>query len=51
MKQRYIGLAICIVFVFNALQAVAQLGYTDEMSLENDTLHKKVRGKEWAKHS
>ena len=42
MKQRYIGLAICIVFVFNALQAVAQLGYTDEMSLENDTLHKKV---------
>lgn len=42
MKQRYIGLAICIVFVFNALQAVAQFGITDEMSLENDTLHKKV---------
>lgn len=42
MKQRYIGLAICIVFVFNALQAVAQLGYTDEMTLENDTLHKRV---------
>ena len=42
MKQRYIGLAICIGFVFNALQAVAQLGYTDEMTLENDTLHKRV---------
>ena len=42
MKQRYIGLAICIVFVFNALQAVAQLGLADEMTLENDTLHKRV---------
>jgi len=42
MKQRYIGLAICIVFVFNAVQVVAQLGYTDELTVENDTLHKKV---------
>ena len=45
MKQRYIGLAICIGFVFNALQAV-ELGYTDEMTLENDT-----RTREWRLHS
>lgn len=42
MKQIYIGLAICIVFVFNVVQVAAQLGYTDEAALENDTLHKKV---------
>ncbi len=42
MKQIYIGLAISIAFVFNAVQVVAQLGYTDELILENDTLHKKV---------
>lgn len=41
MKHIYIGLAICIVFVFNAVQMKAQLGY-DELVLENDTLHKKV---------
>src|SRR5665647_2501251 len=42
MKQIYIGLAICIVFVFNVLQAAAQLGYTDTLTLENDTVLKKV---------
>lgn len=42
MKQIYIGLAICIVFVFNVLQAAAQLGYTDTLTLENDTVYKKV---------
>lgn len=42
MKQIYIGLTICIVFVFNVLQVAAQLGYTDALTLENDTLHKKV---------
>lgn len=42
MKQIYIGFAICIVLVFNAVQTVAQVGYTDGLTLENDTLHKKV---------
>ena len=42
MKHRYIGLAICIVFAFNVVQLSAQLGYADELALENDTLHKKV---------
>lgn len=42
MKQMYIGLAMCISFVFNAVQVAAQLGSTDELTLENDTLQKKV---------
>jgi TonB-linked SusC/RagA family outer membrane protein len=42
MKQSYIGLAICIVFVFNAVQVAAQWESTDELALGNDTLHKKV---------
>lgn len=42
MKHKYIGLAICIAFIFNAVQTKAQLGYVEELVLESDTLHKKV---------
>ncbi|WP_294066487.1 SusC/RagA family TonB-linked outer membrane protein [Proteiniphilum sp. UBA1028] len=42
MKHIYIGLATCIILAFNTLQATAQLGYTDEAALENDTLHNNV---------
>ncbi|WP_010663015.1 SusC/RagA family TonB-linked outer membrane protein [Marinilabilia salmonicolor] len=43
MKYLYIGLAIGLVFLFNGLQASAQLGDTDELTLEKDTLQKKVK--------
>lgn len=42
MKHIYIGLLICVVFVFNTLQSVAQSELTEDMILENDSLHKKV---------
>lgn len=42
MKHKYIGLAICIAFIFNTVQTKAQLGYVEELVLESDTLHKKV---------
>jgi TonB-linked SusC/RagA family outer membrane protein len=42
MKHKYIGLAICIAFIFNAVQTKAQLGYIEELALESDTLHEKV---------
>src|SRR5690606_32906653 len=40
--HKYIGLAICIAFIFNAVQTKAQLGYIEELALESDTLHEKV---------
>ena len=42
MKYIYIGLAMGLVFLFNGLQASAQLGDTDELTMENDTLQNKV---------
>jgi TonB-linked SusC/RagA family outer membrane protein len=43
MKYIYIGLVIGLVFLFNGLRASAQLGDTDELTLENDTLQEKVK--------
>ncbi|MBP7028127.1 MAG: SusC/RagA family TonB-linked outer membrane protein [Bacteroidales bacterium] len=42
MKHIKTGLAICIIFAFHVLQAGARSGYTDELTLENDTLPQKV---------
>lgn len=42
MKQIYIYIAFCIVFVFNVMHVVAQKGVIDGIALENDTLQKKV---------
>ena len=42
MKHIYIGLAFCVVFVFNTLQSVAQSEFTDDIILKDDSLHKKV---------
>lgn len=43
MKHIYIGIAICIVFVFNALPVIAQSEQPgDKPTLKNDTLQKEV---------
>lgn len=42
MKQIYIYIAFCIVFVFNVMHIVAQEETTDGIALENDTLQKKI---------
>jgi TonB-linked SusC/RagA family outer membrane protein len=42
MKQKYIGLAICIVFAFNVFKTSAQVDLADTLTLDNDTIHKKV---------
>lgn len=42
MKQIYIGLAICIVFVFSVLQASAQVEFSETETVANDTIQRKV---------
>lgn len=42
MKQIYIGLVVCIVFIFNVSQLTAQVTPADSDGLDNDTIQKKV---------
>lgn len=42
MKQIYIGLVVCIVFIFNVSQLTAQVTPADSEGLDNDTIQKKV---------
>ncbi|RNC65542.1 SusC/RagA family TonB-linked outer membrane protein [Proteiniphilum sp. X52] len=42
MKHKYIGLAICIVFVFHVPRTAAKPDSADAMTWENDTVRKKV---------
>lgn len=42
MKQKYIGLVICIAFAFNVSKTAAQVDLAGTETLKNDTIHKKV---------